>query len=81
MSSGHEILQPNFKVWLQNPQQSKTRFTILIKMPNHHLTLFSKNVCVLPRNKNKQFSMKMKVKYSNKILDRYDKFFLITMLW
>ena len=68
-------------VWLQNPQQSKTRFTILIKMPNHHLTLFSKNVYVSPRNKNKQFSMKMKVKYSNKILDRCDKFSLFTMLW
>ena len=68
-------------VWLQNPQQSKTRFTILIKMPNHHLTLFSKNVYVSPRNKKKHFSMKMKVKFSNKILDRYDKFSLITMLW
>ena len=68
-------------VWLQNPQQSKTRFTILIKMPNHYFTLFSKNVYVATRNKNKQFSMKMKVKFSNKILDRCDKFSLFTMLW
>ena len=43
-------------------QSSITRFsiswiTIMIKMPNHHLTLFSKNVYVLPRNKKKQNSI------------------------